>query len=257
MRKWDRGKIRRAVASMLDLVRLEGHGNRRPHELSGGQQQRVAVARALAFEPKLLLMDEPLGALDRKLREEMQQEFRAIHRRTGVTVVYVTHDQDEAMSLSSRVAVMSNGRIVQSGSPESLYECPTDAFVATFVGQANLLPVSQIVTNGHSTKVRIADLDAEFSVPIPGQDATESSEWLLLVRPEAAELALVPDAGDLEGKLEDVVYLGDRRIARVRLGSNATLVVRCDGAVDRQPGDAVGIRFRRDKLRLVRATAKS
>ena len=132
---------RRARAdAALAMVRLDGYGDRRPHELSGGQRQRVAFARAVVFEPKVLLMDEPLGALDLKLREAMQDEIRQVQRRIGCTVIYVTHDQGEALAMSDRIVVMSNGRIEQIGTPAEIYDRPVNAFVAAFVGETNLLP---------------------------------------------------------------------------------------------------------------------
>src|SRR5689334_15013026 len=128
------------VGRALDLVQLPDYAKRYPHELSGGQQQRVAVARAIVFEPPVLLMDEPLGALDKKLRESMQIEIKQLQRRLGATVIYVTHDQEEALTMSDQVAVMDGGRLVQLGSPRTLYDRPVDAFVADFIGEMNLLP---------------------------------------------------------------------------------------------------------------------
>jgi putative spermidine/putrescine transport system ATP-binding protein len=140
MRRWPADRQRERVAEMLDLVRLPGLGSRRPRELSGGQQQRVALARALAFSPRLLLMDEPLGALDRALRVEMEHEIRRIQQEVGATVLYVTHDQEEAMALADRVGIIRNGRLLACDTPQALYEQPPSAFSAAFFGERNVLP---------------------------------------------------------------------------------------------------------------------
>ena len=144
------------MGAMLELVRLPGHGDRLPRQLSGGQQQRVALARALVFRPRVLLMDEPFGALDRALRETMRAELRELHRALGITVVLVTHDQDEAMDLSDRVAVMRAGRLQQVAAPRVLYERPASAFVAGFVGESNLLDAVVLSVEGESAVLRTA-----------------------------------------------------------------------------------------------------
>jgi putative spermidine/putrescine transport system ATP-binding protein len=140
MRSVPRADIERRVAKVLSLIGLAAHGKRLPSELSGGQQQRVAVARAIVFEPPLLLMDEPLGALDKKLREQMQLEIKQLHRNLGITIIYVTHDQEEALTMSNRIAVFNNGKIEQLGTPSDLYEHPRTRFVANFIGETNLFP---------------------------------------------------------------------------------------------------------------------
>src|SRR5204863_2700096 len=144
-----RDEIGRRVARALDMVQLQGFGERRPGQLSGGQQQRIAVARALVFEPQLVLMDEPLGALDKQLREQMQLEIRRLHQRLGVTMVYVTHDQAEALTMSDRIAVFHSGKIQQLDTPEQMYENPKNAFVARFIGENNRLEGS-LETNADS-----------------------------------------------------------------------------------------------------------
>ncbi len=206
------------VARALSLVRLEGFADRRPGQLSGGQQQRVAIARALVFEPSLVLMDEPLGALDRSLREEMQYEIRRIHRTLGVTVVYVTHDQQEAMVMSDRIAVLRGGVVEQIAAPEGLYEEPERAFVARFIGENNQLhgrvtamldgdDVCEVATGGE--KVRALKV-----VPCAvGDDVT------LSIRPE--RIALNPEPGryknEVAGTVEDMTFLGDH--LRIRLAA--------------------------------------
>ena len=202
------------VERALHLVRLEGLEDRKPGQLSGGQQQRVAIARALVFEPNLVLMDEPLGALDRSLREEMQYEIRRIHRKLGVTVVYVTHDQQEAMVMSDRIAVLQGGMVEQVAPPESLYEEPERAFVARFIGENNRLHGRVLTVEGGLCEVetgreriralRIADCE-------PGDEVT------LSIRPE--RVAVNPEPGvygnQIGGTVRDVAFLGDH--LRVRM----------------------------------------
>ena len=204
------------VVRVLDLVRLSGLEDRRPGQLSGGQQQRVAIARALVFEPDLVLMDEPLGALDRSLREEMQYEIRSIHQRLGVTVVYVTHDQQEAMVMSDRIAVLNRGQIEQIAGPEGLYEEPERAFVARFIGENNRF---------HGRVARMEDdlceVDAgderiraiQIAPCEPGDMVT------LSIRPE--RIAINPRGGlyhnEVEATVEDITFLGDH--LRVRLAT--------------------------------------
>ncbi|TIX97018.1 MAG: ABC transporter ATP-binding protein, partial [Mesorhizobium sp.] len=155
VRQVDKADIASRVASALDMVRLRQFGDRRPTQLSGGQQQRVALARALVFKPSLVLMDEPLGALDKKLREHMQLEIKQIHTMLGVTIVYVTHDQSEALTMSDRVAVFNNGGIVQLGSPDDLYNAPQSSFVASFIGENNTLEGVVDRVSGAECRVRL------------------------------------------------------------------------------------------------------
>ena len=207
-RGMDKSAMDERVQRALELVRLQGFADRRPGQLSGGQQQRVAIARALVFEPDLVLMDEPLGALDRRLREEMQFEIRRIQRSLGVTVVYVTHDQTEAMAMSDRVAVFNHGRIQQVAPPEVLYEEPERPFVATFIGDNNLLHGRVRSVDGDICEVAVAGqvvkafLVARIEV---GEDVS------LAIRPE--RVALAPEAGqysnEFEVHIEDTTFLGD------------------------------------------------
>ncbi|HOV04672.1 MAG TPA: polyamine ABC transporter ATP-binding protein, partial [Kaistiaceae bacterium] len=157
VRRVGRAETEAAVARALDMVRLTGYGERRPIQLSGGQQQRVALARALVFEPKLVLMDEPLGALDKQLREHMQYEIKHIHERLGVTVVYVTHDQEEALTMSDRVAVFNDGRIQQIDAPRTIYEHPDTAFVAQFIGENNRIEGKVAMISEGLAEVVLAD----------------------------------------------------------------------------------------------------
>ena len=219
-------RVRRA----LQLVRLEGLEQRRPSQLSGGQQQRVAIARALVFEPDLVLMDEPLGAIDRRLREELQYEIRRIHCDLGVTVLYVTHDQNEAMVMSDRVAVFRAGRIEQIASPEVLYEEPARSFVARFIGENNRL-AGRII----SIRDDICDVDVGGTivrairiVPCGPGDTTTLS-----IRPE--RVAIAPDPGlytnELDARIEDITFLGDHLRLRVTVCGRSDFIVKIPNIV--------------------------
>jgi putative spermidine/putrescine transport system ATP-binding protein len=209
MHHWRRQAIHRRVAELLDLVRLNGLERRLPRNLSGGQQQRVALARALAASPPAVLMDEPLGALDRKLREELQVELRRLHRQTGATVVYVTHDQGEALTLSDRVAVMRDGRIEQVDSPSALYERPATEFVAGFLGEANFFAGRVVGRLGDSCVMETED---GLRLRIPVGDAAGPA-LVVMVRPERMSLIDGGAAGGqqvnvVEGRLTDCTYNG-------------------------------------------------
>jgi putative spermidine/putrescine transport system ATP-binding protein len=221
------GRIERA----LDMVQLAGFGARRPAQLSGGQQQRVAVARALVFEPKLILMDEPLGALDKYLREQMQLEIRRLHQRLGVTMVYVTHDQSEALTLSDRIAVFHRGRIEQLDTPEQIYEHPRNAFVARFIGENNRLAGRlEAVADGRCT-VHVAAgnacIEGTLAEPI-GQGGAVS----VSLRPERVQIRPAGHTIDahpgcrLAGALREVIYLGDHVRARVAIGAHEDFMVK-------------------------------
>ena len=219
-------RVRRA----LRLVRLDGLEGRRPGQLSGGQQQRVAIARALVFEPELVLMDEPLGALDRRLREELQYEIRRIHRDLGVTVLYVTHDQQEAMVMSDRVAVFRAGRIEQIASPEALYEEPARAFVARFIGENNRLSgrVTSIDDDICIVDVGGEDVHALRVAPCgPGDPTT------LSIRPE--RVAIAPEAGlytnEFDAGIEDITFLGDHLRLRVSVCGCSDFIVKIPNMV--------------------------
>ncbi len=224
-----RADLAARVERALDMVQLAGFGSRRPAQLSGGQQQRIAVARALVFEPKLILMDEPLGALDKQLREQMQFEIRHLHQRLGVTMIYVTHDQAEALTMSDRIAVFHRGRVQQLDTPERIYESPCNAFVARFIGENNRFDGRlDSVTDGSCT-IRLAG-DARIrgslaeAVP-PGSPLTVS------LRPErvqirVAEPTIGVDGCSLAGVLREIIYLGDHVRARVALPGNEGFMVK-------------------------------
>ncbi|MGF7160776.1 putative spermidine/putrescine transport system ATP-binding protein [Rhodoligotrophos appendicifer] len=207
-RGWDRDKIEARVAEMLDLVRLAAFKGRRPSQLSGGQQQRVALARALAYHPRILLMDEPLAALDKKLKEEIQSEIRRIHKATGVTILYVTHDQEEAIRLADRVAVFNAGRIEQVAEPATLYEEPASRFVAGFVGNSNFLTVKiSTIKLGHASATFP---DGTQIDRLHLQDALiEGDAAQVLLRPERLRFQPVGQGGALAVTIRDVTYLGE------------------------------------------------
>jgi putative spermidine/putrescine transport system ATP-binding protein len=216
VRKRPKDQIRKRVAELLEVVNLPDKGSRFPFQLSGGQQQRVALARALAFEPTVLLLDEPLSALDAKIRVALRLEIRSIQRQLGITTVYVTHDQEEALSLSDRVVVMSEGRIEQIGPPAEIYNFPATPFVASFVGTLNLLPAN--VIDAAAGRIAVQGQEIRGSGPTEG-----SGSATVALRPEAVRLGDGGGANRLRGTVEDVSFLGSIVRTRVRLGDGATL----------------------------------
>jgi putative spermidine/putrescine transport system ATP-binding protein len=225
MRKVPRAEIAERVTRMLRMVRLPAMAGRAPQQLSGGQQQRVALARAAVYDPALLLMDEPLGALDKNLREELQDEIRQFHRAIGATVLYVTHDQAEAASLADRVAILDHGRLVQVGRPRELYEFPRNAFVASFLGEANLFEVER-VEPGAEAESRVTTREG-FRLLARGP-ARAAGALRACVRPEAIAIGAGPAAGVnvLAGTVVDAVYAAGSVRYRVRVGPDAVITVR-------------------------------
>ncbi len=207
MRKVPRTEIRERVATALDRVRLGPLGDRRPSQLSGGQQQRVALARALVFEPRVILLDEPLGALDKNLREEMQLELRALHRRLGLTFVFVTHDQSEALTMSDRIAVFDQGRIAQIGTPEDIYDRPQNLFVAGFVGETNLIPGQVCAGDAGRLAVRVGPDLTVHPAGLTGM--AMGAKAVVSIRPESIHLAEHGVGGQLRAVVADQVYQGD------------------------------------------------
>jgi putative spermidine/putrescine transport system ATP-binding protein len=218
------------VKRALDMVQLGAFGARRPHQLSGGQQQRVALARALVFEPELVLMDEPLGALDKQLREHMQLEIKHLHRRLGVTVVYVTHDQSEALVMSDRIAVLHQGVLQQLDSPKRLYERPANAFVADFVGENNMLAGTIEALNGAWCGVRLAG--GGLVRARKGDVAGTGAPAQVSVRPERARIGAPPgaDCNRLAGTVAELIYLGDHLRVRAVLAGGESFVIKSNSA---------------------------
>ena len=207
VRRRPREEIAARVAAMLRLVRLERCAERLPDQLSGGQQQRVALARALAYDPPLLLMDEPLSALDKKLREEIQYEIKRIHNETGVTILYVTHDQEEALRLSDRIALFNRGRIEQVGSGRDLYEAPLTHFAASFVGNSRFLRATLTARRGALGQVAFADGSSIADVPIAGPVAADGAVSVM-IRPDHVQLSPQAD-GAIAARVAATTYLGD------------------------------------------------
>jgi putative spermidine/putrescine transport system ATP-binding protein len=229
-----RAEAAQRAARALEVVQLEGLGLRRPHQLSGGQQQRVALARALVFEPQLVLMDEPLGALDKQLREQMQLEIRRLHERLGITVVYVTHDQAEALTLSDRIAVMQHGAIQQLDAPRVLYERPANAFVARFIGENNRLDGICESVGAGACVIRLGDGRRLAAVPVGA--VTPGGRVTLSVRPERLRLrparddAANPASNRVEGRVLEVIYLGDHLRVRLDIGGGGELTAKLPSA---------------------------
>ena len=221
------------VKKALAMVQLEDFGNRRPAQLSGGQQQRVAVARALVFDPDLVLMDEPLGALDKNLREQMQYEIKHIHEQLGVTVVYVTHDQSEALTMSNRIAVFNDGVIQQLAPPADLYERPENAFVAQFIGENNRLEGVVEEMAGHECLVRVNDGSIVKALAVNVKAAGDSCT--LSLRPE--RVVANPDSGEVQNqfnaRVEELIYLGDHIRARMLVCGNNEFIVKVPNSADK------------------------
>lgn len=216
-----RQEIKDRVEEILKLVQLQNYGKRRPHQLSGGQQQRVALARSLIKKPKLLLLDEPLGALDKKLRTETQFELVNIQEKLGVTFIVVTHDQEEAMTLASRIGVMRNGKIEQIGTPGEIYEFPNSRFVADFIGTANIL--EGIVIEDHKDNILMSSQEFGGNIYVGhGVTCVENQKMWYAIRPEKIFVAKSQKEGvhnQVKGKIEDIAYLGNISIFRVKLDS--------------------------------------
>jgi putative spermidine/putrescine transport system ATP-binding protein len=257
--KLTREAAQKRIAEMLALVQLSHLQGRYPRQLSGGQQQRVAMARALVSAPRLLLMDEPLGALDKKLREQMQAEIRRIHSSVGTTVVYVTHDQSEALTMSDLVVVMHRARIMQIGAPNALYETPANAFVADFIGDSNLIPVTVLEAAGDGCVVKTGTGSVIHAV-CSDSTATPGNNAFLLVRPEDITVrpasALQPgESGQLSGTLKERSFNGDVFKLGIAAGND---ILKAKAPRDQGTMFEVGQQFvlswRRDAARLLPAT---
>jgi spermidine/putrescine transport system ATP-binding protein len=242
----------RLVGRALELVRLTGYEKRRPNQLSGGQQQRVALARALILNPALLLLDEPLGALDAKLRKALQIELKSIQEEVGITFIYVTHDQEEALTMSDRLAVMSNGRIEQIGPPKEVYEEPSTAYVADFLGVSNLMDAVAYGPGAHGCKVKLGDFDL-----IAGEGEPDAQgEVRLSIRPERVNLDASGTTGEnrIPGMVERIVYVGSTMqvIVNIASGDKLQALVANEGEVlPFEQGTAVSVYLPREALRVL------
>ncbi len=254
MRNMPKAEVARRVEAVLDLVRLGGLGDRRPRQLSGGQQQRVALARALVFEPSVLLLDEPLGALDAKLREEMKLELKRLHHKIGATVLFVTHDQEEALTLSDRIAVFNDGALAQVGTPDELYHRPADRFVADFIGETNLLTGRVIAVEGGRCRVALAPgVEAtgllREGFPRPERWATYTLRLEKIAIGEAARAC----ANRYEGTVEEFLFIGDSTKYLVRLAPDLEITVKLPetGAPRFAAGHRVAVGWNEDDMLLV------
>nr|WP_116087076.1 ABC transporter ATP-binding protein [Tropicimonas sp. IMCC34011] len=246
-------KVRRA----LDMVQMGSFGGRRPAQLSGGQQQRIALARALVFEPELVLMDEPLGALDKQLREHMQFEIKHISDNLGITVVYVTHDQTEALTMSDRVAVFDDGRIQQLAPPDELYEAPKNSFVAQFIGENNTLEGVVETISGERCTVRLDNGSVIDAMPV---NVTESGQRTRIsIRPERVEFGrdrLTDDAHTLDAEVLEFIYMGDIFRTRLRVAGNDNFIVKtrnAPGQIRLDPGTTIEIGWQPEDCRALDA----
>jgi spermidine/putrescine transport system ATP-binding protein len=257
--KVDRGEVKRRVAEELERVGLAAEAKRRPAQLSGGQQQRVALARALVNRPAVLLLDEPLGALDLKLRKQLQVELKRIQREVGITFIYVTHDQEEALTMSDRIAVMNQGVVEQVADPETVYERPATTFVAGFIGVSNLMPGAVVSANGAGAELR---LDAGPTVRTPQSGGAQAGERAhAVVRPEKLSLTPAGAPGDgpsVEGQVESSLYLGTATQMVVKLadGTRMTVLVpNADTEARRDlpaAGDAARLTWSDENIHIVR-----
>jgi spermidine/putrescine transport system ATP-binding protein len=241
-RQVPKNEIITQVGEMLEIVDLSGRENRRPRELSGGQQQRVALARALVNHPKALLLDEPLGALDLKLRQAMQVELKRIQREVGITFVYVTHDQGEALTMSDRIAVMNDGLIDQLGSPREIYEHPASRFVAGFIGTSNLLTGSAARVSEAEAVIEVS-ADERIIVPLREASAAQGATLEVTVRPEKIELTTEPPPAGccaLRGTVAEVVYLGTSTNFTIVTTTGAEIVVYQQNSASASDGAARG-----------------
>jgi spermidine/putrescine transport system ATP-binding protein len=250
---WAKPRISARVSEMLKLVRMEALADRRTSEISGGQQQRVALARALAPQPQVLLLDEPLSALDYKLRKEMQVELKRLQTETGITFIFVTHDQEEALAMSDRIAVMNRGRVLQVGRPKEIYNAPVDRFVADFIGESNILQgqlAGPAGTDGYRVDIAGTDITAYSSAPIPDAGPVQ-----VLVRPEHVDVldAAAPEA--IPAVIEGEVFVGTDTRLQVRLKDGAAFTARVPNSPElekvRAPGTQVWLRIHGHSARIL------
>jgi len=249
VQRMDGADIRRAVTDVLALVGLASYERQMPHQLSGGEQQRVALARAIVIKPRVLLFDEPLSNLDAKLRTQMRGEIRDLQRRLGITAVYVTHDQEEAMAISDRIAVMNKGVIEQIGTAEELYRRPASVFVARFIGRSNL--IEAVVTTVGPDRVDLTIAGQPYAVEGAGANVKTGQTVLANVRPEAIAVG-VPGDG-LVGKVKSRTYLGEKMEYEVELAGQTVQIVRFNPPPSEgfAPGDAVSVRLPHEGVQLL------
>ncbi len=249
-------EVEATVSKMLELVQMQALKDRRTDQISGGQQQRVALARALAPHPKVLLLDEPLSALDYKLRKEMQIELKRLQNETGITFVFVTHDQEEALTMSDRIAVMQSGHVLQLGSPREIYDHPAERFVADFIGDTNFLDVEIVSADGNTVTLKLSSgREVEADAPrdgtvTPGRRATAA------LRPEHATVTADAASADLAGKMQNVVYFGTDTHYHIEVDGGAPFVARVQnvrgGEAAFKAGDVVGVKLQPRALQVLK-----
>jgi spermidine/putrescine transport system ATP-binding protein len=254
MQRRPRPEIEAEVARALALVRLTGLEARYPRQLSGGQQQRVALARALANRPRVLLLDEPLSALDLKLRKEMQLELKRLQTETGITFIFVTHDQEEALTMSDRIAVMDQGRVLQVGTPDEIYDRPRSRFVADFIGETNLIDAVCLAVGDGKARFRLTAAEAELELRSAHGAVAAGERVMLAIRPERVEVGAAGSQG-LPATVGEVVYLGTDTIYHARLGDGTPVQARVqnrNGATSPfLPGQPLVLRLAPEALRIV------
>lgn len=243
LRKLGKSEIEAEVKKVLDLIRLPHVAGRKPKELSGGQQQRVAIARSLVYKPDLILMDEPLGALDKKLREQMQIEIKRIHETLGTTLLYVTHDQEEALTMSDRICLMSNGKIEQIGTPSELYFAPTTKFAADFLGESNILP-ARLGKDGRALTVA-----ESVEIPLETLPAAAADAAAIMLRPEMISFSQGADAGrfTFDATVEEIIFAGSVTNVYTRLQTGEQVIFKRltdGGAASLQKGQQVRLAAR-------------
>jgi len=259
--KVSRSEVRSRVSEALELVQLSQYANRKPNQLSGGQQQRVALARALVLKPSVLLLDEPLGALDAKLRRQLQVELKQLQEQVGITFLYVTHDQEEALTMSDRLAVMNSGRVEQSGRPRDMYEEPETAYVADFLGVSNLMKARITDAPGSRSAVLLGD---DFTLTAGAGDLALRGETTVTIRPERVVLEQAGVSGEnrIPGMVTRTVYLGAAQQVHVQMASEHTLMVLSshqgdEPAAQLPPGTAVTCYLPAAAVRVLRPSAGS
>ena len=259
MQRLPRAEIEQRVADMLDLVGLPGYGRRTIFELSGGERQRVALARALAPQPRLLMLDEPLGALDRTLRERLTEELRSIIKRVGLTSIYVTHDQVEAFTVADRVLVMNRGEIVQDGTPADVYRHPQSPFVARFLGLTNMIQAYEIDSSAGGIRTRTPLGWLSVGDIAPRRDQLTAGSCLVLIRPEAAEATHAPDDNMIEGVVRRITFRGSTQRLLLQHASGVELELDLETGTDAPNGRAavegqsITLALRHDAITLVPA----
>ncbi|UFS73485.1 ABC transporter ATP-binding protein [Tardiphaga sp. 37S4] len=235
----DRATTERRVAETLEIMRLSDHANKSPSEMSGGQQQRVAIARAIVMRPKVVLMDEPLSALDRRLRESIQIEIRDLHQTIGSTILFVTHDQGEALTMSDRIAVLDAGRIVQIGRPLDIYRHPSNRFVASFVGESNLIEAEIMQKRGTTVTLKNR---AGYVFDAESRDAIDVGRVTVLVRPERIAITSEPTASSTPVTVTSAIFLGEILRIEAQMDGGDTLLIRCTDTA-RRPLPDIGDRL--------------